>query len=76
MSDQSTIDKLRQLPVEERLRLMEDVWSSLSDGAEELEMPAWHREELEARIDAHRADPAAARPWDEVKADILRALGK
>ena len=76
MNDQATIARLRQLPVDERLRLMEEVWASLSDAPEQLEVPDWHRAELDARVEAHRADPAAARPWPEIKAEILRSLGK
>jgi putative addiction module component (TIGR02574 family) len=76
MNDQATIAKLRALPVDERLRLMEEVWASLSDAPGELEIPDWHRTELDARLEAQRADPIASRPWPEVKAEILRSLGK
>lgn len=76
MSDQATITKLRQLLVDERLRLMEEVWASLADAPDQLAVPDWHRDELDKRTAAHRADPAVARPWPEVKAEILRALGK
>lgn len=76
MTDQATIAKLRQMPVEERLRLMEEVWASLADAPERLGVPDWHRTELDARQAAHRADPAAARPWSDVKAEILDSLGK
>jgi putative addiction module component (TIGR02574 family) len=75
MSDRATIAKLRRVPVEERLRLMEEVWESLGD-APQLEVPDWHREELEARERAHGANPQAARSWGEVKDEILGALGK
>jgi hypothetical protein len=35
--------------------------------------PDWHRERLDLRQEAHRADPGVSRPWSEVKAEILRA---
>ena len=76
MADQATIAKLRELPLEEHLRLMEEVWASLSDAPDGLEVPDWHREELDARTDAHREDPEAARPWQDVKVEILRLLDK
>lgn len=76
MNDQATIAKLKQLPVDERLRLMEDVWSSLSETPEELAIPTWHRDELEQRIAAHRDDPAVAKSWLDIKAEILHSLGK
>jgi putative addiction module component (TIGR02574 family) len=75
MGDPATIAKLRGLPVEERLRLMEEVWESLGD-APQVDVPNWHRDELEARNKAHGADPGSARAWSEVKAEILSALGE
>lgn len=76
MNDRATIAKLRELPMEERLRLMEEVWASLSDASDGLEVPDWHREELDARFDSHRKDPEAARPWHDVKVEILRTFDK
>lgn len=75
MGDQATIAKLRSLPVEERLRLIEEVWESLGD-APQIDVPDWHRDELDVRNKAHGADPGAARAWSEVKAEILSALSE
>lgn len=76
MNDQATIARLRQIPVDERLKLMEEVWESLRDSPSQLEVPDWHRAELDARMEAPRDEGAGARSWPEVKAEILRALGK
>lgn len=76
MSDQETVAKLRQLPVDERLQLLEDVWLSLADAPDELEIPGWHRKILDARLAVHGADVGAPRPWSDVKAEILDSLGK
>jgi putative addiction module component (TIGR02574 family) len=76
MNEQLTPEKIRQLSVAERLRLIEDVWTSLSEAPEKIEVPEWHRAELEARLAAHELDPFSARPWAEVKANILRATRK
>lgn len=51
---------------EERLRLITEIWESL-DG---LEIPDSHREELDRRLAAADADPAAGRPWEEVRARL------
>jgi putative addiction module component (TIGR02574 family) len=76
MSEQLTLEKIRQLSVSERLRLIEDVWASLSETPERIEVPDWHRAQLDARLAAHERDPAAAQPWGDVKADILRNVRK
>jgi putative addiction module component (TIGR02574 family) len=77
MNRQLTPEDIRRLPVADRLRLIEELWDSLdAEAAEALPLPEWHKAELDKRLDAHESDPAAARPWDEVKSDILAALRK
>ena len=68
--------KLQELSVAERLQLMEDIWASLCAAPDKLDVPDWHRSELDGRMAAHGRDPAAARPWAEVQAEILDALRK
>ncbi len=54
----------------ERLRLMEDLWASLAERPEGLDVPAWHREELDTRLKTYRADPASLLDWSDVKAEL------
>ena len=75
MSEQLTLEKIRQLSVSERLRIIEDVWTSLNETPERIEVPDWHRTELDARLAAHERDPAT-QPWSDVKADTLRNMRK
>jgi len=76
MNEQLTPEDIRRLSVAERLRLIEDVWASLSETPETVAVPEWHRAELDERLAAHDRDPTAARPWDEAKTDIRSALRK
>jgi len=77
MNKHLTPDDIRQLPVAERLRLIEELWDSLdTEATESLPMPDWHKVELDQRLDAHARDPKAGKLWDEVKADILANLRK
>jgi len=76
MNERLTPEKIRQLSVAERLRLIEDVWASLSETPERIQVPDWHRAEVDTRLAAHERDPEAAQPWADVKADILRKLRK
>jgi putative addiction module component (TIGR02574 family) len=57
-----------QLPPEHRLRLIGEIWDSLS--LQDTPIPESHREELDRRLAAADADPAAGRPWAEVKARL------
>jgi putative addiction module component (TIGR02574 family) len=57
-----------RLSVEHRLRLIGEIWDSLS--TESIPIPESHREELDRRLAAADADPAAGRPWEEVRARL------
>jgi putative addiction module component (TIGR02574 family) len=57
------------LSSEERLRLIGEIWESLTP-IDQLEIPESHREELDRRLAAADADPAAGRPWEEVQARL------
>ncbi len=61
-----------RLSSEERLILIGEIWESLTP-IDQLEIPASHREELDRRLAAADADPAAGAPWDEVR---LRLRGE
>jgi putative addiction module component (TIGR02574 family) len=57
-----------QLSPEERLRLIERLWESLSDEEEQqLEVPAEVRAELDRRLAAHRENPGDTLTWEEVQ---------
>jgi len=57
------IDRLSN---EERLRLIGEIWESLTP-VDQREIPESHREELDRRLADADADPAAGRPWEEVR---------
>ena len=57
-----------RLSVEHRLGLLGEIWDSLS--TEDTPIPENHREELDRRLAAAEANPAAGRPWEEVRARL------
>lgn len=76
MNKHFTSEEVRKLPVEEHLRLMEDVWASLEVEGAELAVPEWHKSELDLRLESHRSQPDKAQNWPDVKAEILDGLRK
>lgn len=60
-----TIDELRALSVDDRLKVVEAVWDSLP---EEVAGPAspQQRAELNRRLDAYEANPQDVLTWDQV----------
>lgn len=57
------IDRLSR---EDRLRLLGEIWDTLTPITQEA-IPESHREDLDRRLAAADADPAAGKPWEEVR---------
>jgi putative addiction module component (TIGR02574 family) len=65
---------LRNLPLDERLRLVEDLWDSIAADQSMLPLTPDQRAELDQRLDAYEADCDPGRPAEEVIADIRKRL--
>lgn len=65
-------EEILNLPVEERLRLVEDLWDSIRERSESLPVSEHQREELDRRLQEHRREPEAAESLDVV----LKRLAK
>ncbi|MBE7559378.1 addiction module protein [bacterium] len=66
-----TVADVLSLPVHERLQLVQDVWDSIADIPEALELTEEERAELDRRLEAYHRDPSGTLAWDEVKAHLL-----
>lgn len=65
------LSQLLELPAAERLRLVEALWDSLVEVPEALPISDGVRAELDRRLAAYYDDPTSARPWDEIKAELI-----
>jgi putative addiction module component (TIGR02574 family) len=66
--------KLRGLPLDERLRLVEDLWDSIAADQAALALTDEQKAELDRRLDAYHADGSPGRPAKEVIAEIRSKL--
>lgn len=62
------------LSVDERLDYLQSLWDHISADPGQVTVPDWHRTIVAERLAAHRADPGAARPWEEVRKDLLQKI--
>ncbi|WP_089728094.1 addiction module protein [Candidatus Thiosymbion oneisti] len=62
---------LAAIPIDQRIRLVEDLWDSIAEFPEAVEIPAWHKTELERRLREYDANPNEGSPWSEVKQRII-----
>jgi putative addiction module component (TIGR02574 family) len=65
----------RSLSVPERLDLVGDIWDSIAQDAESLELTPEERAELDRRLAEHERDPSSAIPWETVKDELFRRGG-
>jgi putative addiction module component (TIGR02574 family) len=65
------INDVLELPIQDRLRFVQQVWESISSSPEALPVTDAEKRELDRRLEAHATDPKPGRSWDEVKARLL-----
>jgi putative addiction module component (TIGR02574 family) len=66
MSEISKSDIL-SLSVPERIQLAEDIWDSVTEVPESIQLTGPETEELERRLRAYHEDPNVGSPWESVK---------
>ena len=62
-----SIADIRELPLHEKLQLMEALWEDLCSHAEVVQVPHWHKELLDTRRKAVEVGQEKILEWDEVK---------
>lgn len=62
-----------RLSVDDRIRLVEEIWDGIAESVQSMEIPRSHQEELERRLAAMEENPNAGSTWDVVKARLQRA---
>lgn len=68
------IATLRDLPVEQRLHLVEELWDSIASDLGALPLTDEQRKELDRRLDAYELDGNPGRSAEVVLADIRKRL--
>ena len=66
--------KLKDLPIEERIRVVEDLWDSITADQKALPLTAEQKAELDRRLDAYEVDKNRGRLATDAVADIWRKL--
>ena len=67
-------NNLRQLPVDERIRLVEDLWDSIAIDQEIIQLTAEQTTELDRRLDAYEADGDHGRLAGDVLSEVRKRL--
>jgi len=67
---------LDQLSVEDRLTLAQQIWDSIAEEVNRLPLTKAQQQEVDRRLAAHRANPQAAIPWEQVEAEARARLAR
>lgn len=65
-----SISDILQLPVQERIRLVELIWDSVAAVPEAVEISPELKAELEARLAEFEENPDAGFSWEQVKSHL------
>ena len=61
---------IAEMPIDQRIQLVEDIWNSIAELPESVKIPEWHKAELDKRLDTYHINPDEGSPWNEVKRRI------
>jgi len=65
------IDQLRQLPVSERIRIVEDLWDTIAADSDSIRLSEAQTMELDRRLDRFEEAPTEGIEWNTLKARIV-----
>ena len=65
-----------RLPVADRIDLDQAIWETIAPEMERSPLSEEMQQEVDRRLAAHRANPAAAAPWEEVEAAALARISR
>ena len=63
--------EILQLPVKERIKLVEEIWDSIALESGAIELSPEQRAELDRRLEDYKNDPSGNIPWEMIKAEAL-----
>ena len=68
--NQISVADILELPVQERIQLVEVIWESIAAVPHAIEVPSELKIELEERLANFERNPEAGYSWDQVKAHL------
>jgi putative addiction module component (TIGR02574 family) len=61
------------LSIPERIQLVEDIWDTITNEAEAMELTEAEKKIIDERLEAYHKNPEAGSPWKEVCQRISKA---
>ena len=67
----TNLSDILRLPVDQRIKLVEDIWDSIAVESGAVQLTSAQRQELDRRIEDYKNDPSGNIPWEEIKSQAL-----
>jgi putative addiction module component (TIGR02574 family) len=64
------------LSPEEKIEYVQALWDHISSDIDKVPLTQWQERLLDERLEDLKKDPDGGVPWSEVRAGVLRRLGK
>ena len=64
------LKQAKKLSVSDRIRLVEEIWDTIAEENEALELTDAQKRELDRRVEWVRNNPGQGRTWDEIKSEF------
>lgn len=64
------LEEILELSVSERIELVQDIWDSIAQVPETLELDEGQKAELRSRLAHYRANPETGISWEDLKQKI------
>lgn len=65
------LEEALKLPIPERIKLVDDIWDSINESPDAVEITLEQQQELARRLEDYEKNPDGNFSWEEVKAKAL-----
>ncbi len=62
----TVVAEILEMSVDDRLRIVEDIWDSIAADSKDLKISNELRQELDRRLEAYKEDPDAGVSWEDL----------
>lgn len=62
----TVVAEILEMSVDDRLRIVEDIWDSIAADSKDLKVSDELRQELDRRLEAYKEDPDAGVTWEDL----------
>ena len=66
-------EQAKSLSISDRIRLVEEIWDTIAEENETLELTDAQKCELDRRLEWTSNNPGQGRTWDEIKAEFMKS---